>query len=120
MVLFGRIIDAQKKSAIQGATVTVITTDGADTGISVQTESTGRFFINSPAITLSNKLRIEHPNYHGKDVPVTGVSDYGFIVLDEKPAEIISPTKLPSVPWWGWLLIIAGLAYAVSPGKKRR
>lgn len=122
MTIFGRVNDQQKSSIIQGATVSVLNPGSPEPVASVQTDDLGRFSITSAAIGLDSIIEVSHPNYHAKQLPVTGASSYGFISLIEKPAAAETETTMedPQNPSWLLWVVLAAAAVFVLNKKKRR
>lgn len=123
MVLFGRIIDFERKSAIQGATVSIVMQNLSPAGIETTTDEIGRFMISNGQITLTNYIVVSHPNYQSRQLAITGASDYGFVVLQAKPVELSRPpdetTTVTKNNTWLWILLVPALLYVFS-NKKRR
>jgi len=120
MTIFGRVIDNQKKSAIQGATVSVLNADLSETDVTGITDDIGRFSISSNSIDLGSIVLVSHSNYHSNEVIFSGTSDLGFISLIQLPP--VAERQAEQVPKnnsWLWLLGALGLLYILS-NKKRK
>jgi len=117
MTIQGRVGDNFRKSSIQGATVSVIDEMGNVVAGPVVTDGVGGFIITSPAITLASSIEVKHPLFYPKELPLTGSTSQGMILLDPLPVVQSKPADLPDFqeketpPASGrgsyWLLIIA-------------
>lgn len=123
MVISGRIIDGIKKTAIQGATITVLTDLGQETALHTVSNNIGYFIITSDQITIQNKVEFSHPEYYTKQLPVNGAYSFGFVDLIEKPAvdiPAVDPGKNPGggSSWW-WVFGIGALLLLFAKKKKK-
>lgn len=126
MLIYGRVIDTAAKAAIQAATVTVLSATGAPVGITASTDSAGNFRIDSPAISLGQRVLFSHPDYNNNELDVPGTGSFGFVSLVKKPVtspplqEVETPTApTGSMPVWLWLAIVGGLLFAFSKDRRR-
>lgn len=131
MVISGRVVDNARKAAIQGATVTVIDAMGIRVAGPVTTNDVGYFYINSPVITLESSVEVSHPLFYAKELPLTGSSSLGLILMEPLPVQQGKPADLPAFQeredpppaggssYWWLILVAAWLLWPKAKGGRR-
>lgn len=131
MVISGRVVDNVRKAAIEGATITVIDEMGKPIAGPVSTNEVGYFYINTPAATLQSSVEVAHPSFYQKELPLTGSSSLGFVLMEPLPVVQNKPAAMPEFQeredpppsggskYW-WLLLVAAWMLWPKPKGGRR